>query len=196
MPNISKIKELAPIFGAAQREPKAVNLEDLKDVNVGFDSYQIQPGETLKFPKLEEMEFRSQPVRAGQDEDGPKSYLVACEKVDSTGKTVGATWLNLGMFRKQKYVAETSRLEYVYPEWQALGNAKAQVAMLAQIGELKAAKDGQLIQVYDWNRDGSPKYQPVFNEDGTPAIDVDGAPKLTRALRPQTVAVLETKPAK
>lgn len=123
-----KIQNLPELYQSGTRKPTDVKFEELKDVNVNFEGYTPQVGDIYRFPALEEMKFKSQPVREGQR---GRVYFVSAQL--ERNKVTKDTWLNLGFLAKQ----DVNR-EPVNPTWYNLGNAQARVQALAEMGEIKA----------------------------------------------------------
>ena len=135
-----KINNLPEMYQANTRKPEDVTFDQLKDVNVNFEGYTPQVGDIYRFPVLEEMKFRSQPVRT----DGNGKVYFVCAQLERGG-VVTDTWFNLGFLAKR----DINQIP-VNPTWYALGNAQARAAALAKIGEIKATGSVEInVPVFD-----------------------------------------------
>ena len=124
MKNIAKIENLAPIFGD-RGDRKASDVKDLstlKNAGVNFETYTLRVGETLKFPKFEDMKVKQQPVQAGSD---TMVYLVACMR-SRAGRDDAPYWFNLNSLAKR----DVNNVP-VHEEWYELGNCEARLQKLA-----------------------------------------------------------------
>ncbi|MBR3205915.1 MAG: hypothetical protein IKF58_05800 [Bacillus sp. (in: Bacteria)] len=123
-----KINNYPELYQSETRKPADVKFEELKDVNQNFEGYTPQVGDIYRFPVLEEMKFKSQPVRS----DGRgRVYFVGAQR--ERNGVIKDTWLNLGFLAKQ----DVNR-EAVNPTWYDLGNAQERVKALAKMGEIRA----------------------------------------------------------
>ena len=135
-----KIQNYPELYQSETRKPMDVKFEELRDVNVNFEGYTPQVGDIYRFPALEDMKFKSQPVREGAR---GRVYFVAAQL--ERNKVIKDTWLNLGFLAKQ----DVNR-EAVNPTWYELGNAQKRVEALAKMGEIKAVATKKInVPVFD-----------------------------------------------
>lgn len=157
MKNVEKITELAPVFQASTRPFRNVeDLSSLKDAGVNFEAYTIRMGETLTFPKFEDVTVIAQPVRKGSDTE---IFLVACVREKNGKKT--PSWFNLNSLTKRD--ADNNP---VYQDWYDLGNVEARLQALCAAGGIKAVGE-QTIKVPAF-KNGDRVYSEVIGADGVP----------------------------
>lgn len=180
--NIEKLTEIVPIFGTTgangREHHKVKNLKDLQQSGVNFNTYTIREGETLRFPKLEDMEIEWVAVRKGQKAG---YYIVKCQsEIDGKTKT---TWFGLPALSKRDVDNNP-----VNPSWYELGDDFKRVEALAKVGEITGVGTIK-IKVPVFTEDGQPKFAEVLNEDGSPVIE-NGVVKTERAVREQSVVLI------
>lgn len=180
--NIEKITTEVPIFGTtganAREHKKVTDLRALVNEGVNFDTYTIREGETLRFPKLEDMEVQWVAVRKGSKSG---YHIVKCES-EYQGKTK-VTWFGLPALYKRD-----ANNTPVNPTWYDLGNNLARLEALAAMGEITGVGKVE-IDVPAFDTDGNRIYADKFNEDGTPVL-VNGQQVTEPATKKQTVVLL------
>lgn len=135
-----KITSLPELYQANVRKPEVVTFEDLKDVDENFEGYTPQVGDIYRFPVLEEMKFRRQPVREGAK--GKVTFVSA--QLERNGVKTD-TWFNLGFLKKR----DANQVP-VNPTWYDLNGAQARVKALADIGEIRATGSVKInVPVFD-----------------------------------------------
>lgn len=174
MANIKKIENLAPLFGDKAGDRPATVVTDfnkLETEGVNFETYAIREGDILRFPKLEDMVVKSQPIRKGST---AKVYMVACER-ERDGKKV-PSWFNLNTLTKRD--ADNNPVQGEYYE---AGNMKARLELLAKQGAVTST-GSVTIKV------------PVFGDDGKPekldVTDAEGNISTVNKTADQTVAII------
>ena len=167
-------KHWAPVFDADRRPVKGSSLDALENVGVQFNSYGIQPKDTIHVAKNPEV-VEQAPRREGQR----PTYLVACTRNGVK------SWLNPSFF-----LALNADLQPIYPKWAALGGAKAVVEKLIEMGEIKAADEPMTVVLTKFNRDGSIAEEAVRDEKGELILNEDGTPKMVNARVERTRAAI------
>ena len=76
--NCEKITNLAPIVGLGNRSVKTVTVDECVGAGQAFDTYSVQPGDVLAFPKLEDATIEKVQVRA--DDERAFVYYLACKR--------------------------------------------------------------------------------------------------------------------
>lgn len=162
--NIEKITENVPIFGTtganAREHHKVTNLAAMANEGVNFDTYTIREGETLRFPKFEDIEVEWVAVRKGSK----SGYnIIKCQS-EYQGKTK-ATWFGLPALYKRD-----ANNTAVNPTWYDLGNNLARIKALCEKGEIRGESTVEIdVPVFDG--DGNRVYADKFNPDGTPVLE-------------------------
>lgn len=188
--NIEKISTKVPIFGtvgANGREHKAVkDLNALVNDGVNFDTYTIHEGETLRFPKLEDMEVEWVAVTKGSK----KGYhIVKCES-EMNGR-VKPTWFGLPALSKRAWVEGNRDDDFntpLQPTWYDLGNNLERLKALAQMGEIKGT-DTIEVMVPVFDTDGNRVYEDVVDEDGNQLLE-NGEPVTRMKRKAQKVVII------
>jgi len=180
--NIEKINVDVPIFGTtgqnAREHKKVTNLSALQNDGVNFDTYTIREGETLRFPKFEEMEVEWVAVRKGSKSG---YHIVKCESEFNGRKK--ATWFGLPALAKRD-----ANNNAVNPTWYDLGNNLARLKALAEVGEITGVGTIE-IDVPAFDRDGNRIYTDVLDAAGNPVIK-DGKQVSEAATKKQTVVLI------
>ena len=180
--NIEKINVDVPIFGTtgqnAREHKKVTNLSALQNDGVNFDTYTIREGETLRFPKFEDMEVEWVAIRKGSKSG---YHIVKCESEFNDRKK--ATWFGLPALSKR----DANNIA-VNPTWYDLGNNLARLKALAEVGEITGVGTIE-IDVPAFDADGNRIYQDVFDEAGNPVMK-DGKQVSEPATKKQKVVLL------
>ena len=181
--NIEKITELAPIFGTtganARKHTPVKDMNKLAESGVNFDTYTIREGETLRFPKFEDMHVEELQVSPGRPNTTP---IVACES-EYNGKK-RSTWFGLAALKKQ----DADRIP-CQPTWYDLGNNLARLKALAAMGEIHGLRTIE-IQTPVFGDDFKPIVEDVLNADGTPVIE-NGVQKRQTKTKTQSVVIID-----
>jgi hypothetical protein len=145
---------------------------------VNFDTYTIREGETLRFPKIEDLEVEWVAVRKGSK----SGYnIIKCEsELDGKKK---ATWFGLPALYKRD-----ASNKPVNPSWFDLGNNYARLKALCDAGEIRGTGTVE-IDVPVFTADGQRVYEDKFNEDGTPVLE-NGVQVSVPATKKQKVVLL------
>lgn len=180
--NIEKINVEVPIFGTtgqnAREHKRITNLNALQNDGVNFDTYTIRDGETLRFPKFEDMEVEWVAVRKGQKAG---YHIVKCESEYNGRKK--ATWFGLPALAKRD-----ANNVAVNPTWYDLGNNLARLKALAAVGEITGTGEVE-IEVPAFDRDGNRIYEDKFDEAGNPVMK-DGKQVSEAATKKQKVVLI------
>ena len=180
--NIEKITENVPIFGTnganAREHHKVSNLAALANEGVNFDTYTIREGETLRFPKFEDLEVEWVAVRKGSK----SGYNIIKCMSEMNGKTK-PTWFGLPALYKR----DANNVP-VNPSWYDLGNNLARLKALCEMGEITGTGSVE-IDVPVFTADGQRVYEDQFNEDGTPVLE-NGVQVSKPATKKQKVVLL------
>lgn len=179
--NIEKITEVVPVFGTTgpnARKTRKTNLENLQNSGVNFNTYTIHEGETLRFPKYEDMECIDIEVTPGSN---TYTTIVKCESEDKDGHKK-ATYFSLASLRKRD--AENTPVQ---PTWYDLGNDGARLRALAKVGEIHGERTVEIMAPKFIN--GKRAEVEVLNEDGSPVIE-NGKVKIAYDDRPQKVVII------
>jgi len=170
-------KKWAPVFDGANRKVGEVTLDDLTEVGVTFNAYGIKEKDVINIDK-DPLIVKQDPRREGQN----PTYLVAILRNGNK------SWLNPTFFLRQD-----SELNPVYPEWAALGSAKAVVEKLIKMGSITGGKNFT-VQMTAFNRDGSFKEIAKRDESGNIVLNEDGTPQMVRTTVPRDYPTLPTPP--
>lgn len=176
-----KINALPELYQADVRKPEDVTFDQLKDVNVNFEGYTPQVGDIYRFPTIEEMKFKSQPVRANGN---GKVYFVSAQL--ERGGVVSDTWFNLGFLAKRD-----AKQIPTNPTWYALGNAQNRAAALAKMGEIKAVSTVEIdVPVFDRTTNRNKVVPTLDPATGLQMIDEFGTAMTHVETRKQTCVVI------
>lgn len=151
--NCEKITNLAPIVGLGNRSVVVVGVDDCKGAGQAFDTYSIQEGDTLQFPKLEDAVIEKVQVTA--ENDKAFVYYLACKRTRN-GETRD-TRFNVNTLHQRDV-----RNNPLHKYWYDLGDVSDRIKKLCEVGAIKCEK----MQKYDatvWV-DGQP--QMVTDENG------------------------------
>ena len=180
--NIEKITAIVPIFGTGgpngRKHNPVKNLQALQNTGVNFDTYTIREGETLRFPKFEDMEVEE--VEVNRNRPGVTFYIVKCESEFNGVKK--PTWFGLPALYKRD-----AKNTPVQPTWYDLGNNLERLKKLAEVGEITGLKTVK-IQVPVFDVDGKRVQTTQYNPDGTPVMK-DGQEVLVDQTKEQSVVV-------
>ena len=184
--NIKKIEKDVPIFGTTGPNGaefhKVTDPKDLQNSGLNFETYTIKEGETLRFPKREDMEIYWRAIRKG-NKNG--FNIVKCESEYKGKKKV--TYFSLPSLR----TIDKDNTP-VNPTWFDLGNDEARLQKLADMGEITGLNTVE-ITVYDLDDTGKRKQVQIFEQDGTPKY-VDGKSVWEDKTKPRKVVVITPVP--
>lgn len=169
-----EVADLAPLFDDRDGRRKAklvTNLSDLKNAGVNFETYTLQPGEVLEFPKFEDMIVKSQPVQIGSTTE---VYLVACWRTRAGRTEKKPYWFNLNSLASRDVHQNP-----IYEEWYELGNVEARLQKLAECGAIKGGETFNVEMPEFKEGKRVTREIPNPNGDGT-LITVDGVVTKTR----------------
>lgn len=175
-------KAWAPVYDSARRPVETVKLDDIAEVGIVFNAYGIKEKEVIEVIKDE----GGQPIIAKQAPrraDQNPTYLVAIKRNGNK------SWLNPTFFLRQD-----AGLNPVYPEWSALGNAKAVVEKLLKLGQFTAGANFK-VKMTAFNRDGSFKEIAKRDESGNVVLNEDGTPEMIRQTDDRDYPTLPAPPA-
>lgn len=176
-----KISSLPELYQAATRKPEDVTLDQLKEVNVAFEGYTPQVGDIYRFPAIEEMKFKSQPVRA----DG-RGKVYFCSAQLERGGVVSDTWFNLGFLAKRDVNQKP-----VNPSWFELGNAQNRAIALAKMGEIRATGTVEInVPVFDAAKNRNSVVPTLDPATGLQKIDEFGTAMTHTETRKQVCVVI------
>lgn len=130
---------------------------ELETTGATHESTHIHEGQTLLFPDFEDMIIEEIPIAKGS-----KSKALYVRALDKDSKKTVRFCLSVFM----KTDIDGTPL---FPGWRNLGNNKARLEKLAEIGELTGTILKEIeVPVF---KDGHRLYEPVLNVDGTFALD-------------------------
>jgi len=171
-----------PIFGTtganAREHHKVTNLTTLVNEGLNFDTYTIREGETLRFPKFEDLTVEWVAVRKGSKSG---YHIILCESEYKDKKKT--TWFGLPALYKRD-----ANNEPVNPSWYELGNNLDRIKALCEVGEIHGTREVE-IDVPVFNAEGQRVYTDQFNPDGTPVLK-DGVQVSVPATKKQKVVLL------
>lgn len=148
----------APLFGEVKEKSQIISgkeLEGLSDKGLAFDGYTLREGDIVEFPKFEEMLVKSNPINK---DSNTLVYFVACERTRRNVKII--SWFNVNSLAKRNIDNEP-----VYLEFYELGNIKARLEKLAEIGKITCTgMQDVTVQKFVGN---VPQYHDETQEDGT-----------------------------
>ena len=188
--NIEKITTKVPIFGTTgsnAREHKPVkDLNTLVNDGINFDTYQIHEGETLRFPKFEDLEVEWVAVTKGSK----KGYhIVKCES-EMNGRKKD-TWFGLPALSKRAWVEGNREEDFntpLQPTWYDLGNNLERLKKLAEMGEIRG-EETVTVMVPVFDADGNRVYEDVVDVDGNQVLE-NGNPVTRMKRKEQKVVII------
>ena len=189
--NIEKITTKVPIFGTTgsnAREHKPVkDLNALVNDGVNFDTYQIHEGETLKFPKFEDLEVEWVAVTKGSKRG---YHIVKCVS-EMDGRAPKVTWFGLPALSKRAWVEGNREDDFntpIQPTWYDLGNNLERLKALAEVGEIHGT---DVIEVMTpvFDADGNRIYEDVLDADGNQLLE-NGEPITRMKRKTQKVVII------
>lgn len=176
-----EIKSLPKLYQEDVRKAEDVTIDQLTGIGEAFEGYTPQLGDVYRFPTLENMRFKSQPVRAGSN---GKVYFVSAQ-LTRNGKTFD-TWFNLNFLNKR----DANQVP-VNPTWYGLGDMKARVEALAKVGEIRATGTVDInVPVFDRAANRNKVVPTIDKQTGLQMIDEYGTAMTHVETRKQTCTVI------
>lgn len=176
-----ELSDLPKLYQEDIRKPEDVTIDQLAGIGEAFEGYTPQVGDVYRFPSLDKMKFKAQPVRAGQN---GKVYFVGAE-LERNGKKM-TTWFNLNFFNKR----DANQIP-VNPTWYAIGDMRSRVEALAKVGEIRATGSVDIqVPVFDRAANRNKIVPTLDPATGLQKIDEYGTAMTHIETRKQTCTVI------
>lgn len=166
--NCEKITNLTPIVGLGNRTVSTVNVDDCKGAGQAFDTYGMQAGDVLQFPKIEDVTIEKVQVREGDEK--AFVYYIACKR--TRGGETRDTRFNVNILHQRDVNNKP-----LHPYWYDLGDVSDRIKKLCAVGSIKC--------------DSMQDYKATVWEDGAVKMVTDDNGATVRAFEDKKAPIIE-----
>ena len=166
--NCEKITNLAPIVGLGNRSVATVTVDECVGAGQAFDTYSVQPGDVLVFPKLEDATIEK--VQVNTENEKAFVYYLACKRTRN-GETRD-TRFNVNILHRRDVNNKP-----LHPFWYELGDISDRIKKLCAVGSIRCT--------------GIQKFNDTVWVDGQPQMVTDENGATVRAFEVKDAPVIE-----